>query len=135
MAFFTDDISINTIIGAGSAIGGDIRINGIVRIEGDVDGNIEATGSIFVGEKARIRGNITASSAEICGVIIGDIVAPKGVKLLSSSAIIGDIFTKRIEIEDRSILHGHCIALRDENEYEQATNKFLEEKAIRNKVI
>ena len=135
MAFFTDDISINTIIGAGSAIAGDIRVNGIVRIEGDIDGNIEATGNIFVGEKARIRGNITAASAEICGIIIGDVVAPKGIRLLSSAAVIGDIFTKRIEIEDRVILHGHCIAIKDEGEYELSAKQFTEEKVIRNKVV
>ena len=41
MAFRIDDISINTIIGGGSAIKGNLKINGFVRIDGDIDGNLD----------------------------------------------------------------------------------------------
>lgn len=115
MAFLTDDISINTIIGAGSSVSGDIKINGFVRVDGDVDGNIETTSNIIIGAKARIRGDIRAASAVISGIVIGDITAPLSIKLLSTSAVIGDITSKRLVIEDKVILHGHCITLKDEN--------------------
>ena len=58
MALRIDDISINTILGQGSAITGNIKINGFVRIDGDIDGNLETDGNIIIGENARIRGNI-----------------------------------------------------------------------------
>ena len=38
MALNNDDISINSIIGAGTVIRGDIKVNGFVRIDGDIDG-------------------------------------------------------------------------------------------------
>ncbi|MBR0032618.1 MAG: polymer-forming cytoskeletal protein [Treponema sp.] len=135
MAFFTDDISINTIIGIDSKFIGNISVSGFLRIDGDVDGNIETTGKIFIGEKARVRGNITASSAEICGIVLGDITAPKKIKLFSSSAVIGDITTRNIEIEDNGIFHGHCISLKSEELYSESVSSYSDEKIIKSKVL
>ena len=135
MAIFTDDISINTLVGAGSAISGDVKINGFVRVDGDVDGNLEASGNIIIGENSRINGNITANSAVIGGIVLGNIFAPEGLKLLSTSAIIGDISTKRLQIENNVIIHGHCIALKDEDEFNQANSQHIDERAIKSKVI
>ena len=48
MALKVDDISINTIIGKGSSITGNLRINGFVRLDGDIDGNLETDGNIII---------------------------------------------------------------------------------------
>lgn len=117
MAIFNDEISINSIIGAGSTIKGNIQINGFTRIDGDLDGNIETPGKVIVGEKARIRGNITARAATIGGIVNGDILAPEEVHLLSSSAVIGNIQTHRLIADQNVLLHGHCISLSDETSY------------------
>lgn len=135
MAFLTDDISINTIIGAGSAVSGDVRANGFIRVDGDIDGNLDSTGNIIIGNKARINGNINALSTVVGGIVIGDIFAPNGIKLLSSSAVIGNIFTKNLEIEENVIFHGHCIALRNEEEFAEETKLFSEELSIKSKAI
>ncbi|MDY2844026.1 MAG: polymer-forming cytoskeletal protein [Treponema sp.] len=135
MAFLTDDISINTIIGAGSAVSGDVRANGFIRVDGDIDGNLDSTGNIIIGNKARINGNINALSTVVGGIVIGDIYAPNRIKLLSSSAVIGNICTKNLEIEENVIFHGHCIALRNEEEFAEETKLFSEELSIKSKAI
>lgn len=97
MAIFNDNISINSILGTGSSVKGDVKINGFARIDGDIDGNIEATGNVIIGENARIRGNIKAKSITVIGgIVLGDIVAPDFIKLLSSSVVIGDLQTKNL---------------------------------------
>ena len=58
MAVSSDDININTIIGPGSAVYGDLRVAGFVRIDGDIDGDLDISGRVIIGEHARIRGNI-----------------------------------------------------------------------------
>ena len=73
MALRIDDISINTLIGNGSAISGDIKVNGFVRIDGDIDGNLETDGNVIVGENARIRGDVKAKSIIIGGIILGNV--------------------------------------------------------------
>ena len=130
MAFLTDDIAINTILGEGSFFKNEVKIQGNVRIQGDVDGNIDATGNVFIGEKARIRGDVNASSAEIFGIVLGDIHAPHHVKIFSSAVVIGDVFTKAVQIEGKAVFQGHCISLRDEEKFEKSKNLFMTEKSI-----
>ena len=134
MAAF-DDISINTMIGGGSAFYGDLRVSGGMMIDGDVDGNIEISGNIIVAERARVRGNITAKSAIISGIVIGDIRAPESIKLRSSSTVIGDVSTRKLHVADKVILHGHCISIADQERYEKEDTVQSQSKEIRNKAF
>jgi cytoskeletal protein CcmA (bactofilin family) len=120
MAFSVEDVSIYTIIGTGTSVAGDLRVSGYVRVDGDVDGSIETTGKIYIGEKARVRGNITAKSANIGGMVEGSVFAPEGIKLFSTSVVIGDIVTRKIEIAEHVIFHGHCISLREAQDFDAA---------------
>ena len=135
MALKLDDISLNTIIGNGSAISGDIKINGFVRVDGDIDGKIEASGNVIIGNKARVRGNISASSIVVGGIVEGDISAPNGIKLLSNSIVLGDIYTKSLLIEENVIFNGHCICLSNQEQFETQTKSYIEQKEIQEKVI
>ena len=108
MAFSIEDISINTLIGPGSFVSGDVKINGFIRVDGDIDGKIETSSNVIIGEKARIRGNIDAASVVIGGIVIGDITAPKGIKLLSNSVLIGNVTTKSIQIEENVVFQKLC---------------------------
>lgn len=135
MALRFDDISINTLIGNGSFVKGDLKVNGFIRIDGDIDGNLETDGAVIISEKARIHGNITAKSIIVGGIIIGDITAKDGIKLLSSSAVIGNIISRKVQIEDNVVFHGHCISLQNEENYALAAEQFLQAKAIRDKAI
>lgn len=120
MALLNEDIVINSILGPGSTISGDIKVNGFVRVDGDIDGNLIATGNVIIGEKARILGNIQAKTITIGGIVKGNVIASQSVQLLSSSVVIGDITTRRIRADENVVLHGHCIALTDDTEYEDA---------------
>lgn len=134
MASF-DDISINTMIGGGSAFSGDIRVSGGMMIDGDIDGNIEISGNIIIGERARIRGNISARSAEVSGIVIGDVTAPDGIKLLPTSTVIGDVSTHKLQVADNVVLHGNCISIIDEERYDKETVTQKQSKEIRSKAF
>ena len=135
MGFLTDNTSINTILGEGSSFRESIKVNGNMRVEGDIDGSVDATGNIFVGERARIRGNVTAGSAEIYGIVIGDVFAPEFVKLLSTATVLGDICTKKVRIDDKAIFHGHCISHKDEVEFENAQNAWQTQRSVLDSLV
>ncbi|MCR5172845.1 MAG: polymer-forming cytoskeletal protein [Treponema sp.] len=135
MAFTQDDISINTLIGQGSFVSGDVKINGFIRVDGDVDGNIQTQSNVIIGDKSRVRGNINAASCIIGGIVTGDVTAPKGIKLLSGSVLIGDIVTKSLQIEENVIFNGHCISLKNEEEFNNESKKFMDAQVIRSRVI
>ena len=135
MALRTDDISINTIIGKGSAISGNMKVNGFIRIDGDIDGSLETDGNVIVGENARIRGDLTAKSVIIGGIIKGNIKANESVKILAEAAVIGDVISRKVQVDGSAIIHGHCISIKDEAEYTTASGEYLQSKAIKEKVI
>ena len=130
MALRIDDISINTVIGKGSEIKGNIKVNGVVRIDGDIDGNLETDGNVIIGENARIRGNINAKSIIVGGIILGNIFANESVKVLANSIVIGDILSHKVQIEDDALVNGKCISISNEENYTMATSKYLQSKAI-----
>ena len=135
MALRTDDISINTIIGKGSAISGNMKVNGFIRIDGDIDGSLETDGNVIVGENARIRGDLTAQSVIIGGIIKGNVKAAESVKVLAEAAVIGDIISRKVQVDGSAVIHGHCISIKDEAEYNRASGEYLQSKAIKEKVI
>ncbi len=135
MALRIDDISINTILGHGSAISGDIKVNGFVRIDGDIDGNLETDGNVIIGDNARIRGNVTCKSIIIGGIIVGNVHSDESVKLLPDSYVIGDIISHKVQIADSAVFHGHCISIKDNDAYKAASEEYLQSQAIKAKVI
>lgn len=128
---FIDDISINTIVGAGSAVTGNVKVSGFLRIDGDIDGNIQTQGRVMIGEDARIRGNINASSVSVGGAVIGDIIAPDYVIILSSGMVLGSIITRKLRVDDNVILHGACSAIDDQNSFEEAEKNYHNRQALR----
>lgn len=134
MALRIDDISINTIIGQGSAISGDIKVNGFVRIDGDIDGNLETDGNVIVGENARIRGDVKAKSIIIGGIIIGNIHAVEGAKVLSEAIVVGDIISHKVQIDDTALFNGHCISIKDDQTFTKSSEEYLQSRAIKAKV-
>ena len=134
MALRVDDISINTIIGKGSAISGNMKVNGFIRVDGDIDGSLETDGNVIVGENARIRGNLTAKSVIIGGIIKGNIKANESVKILAEAAVIGDIISRKVQVDGSAIIHGHCISIKDEAEFGKTSGEYLQSKAIKEKV-
>lgn len=135
MAIFNEDISINSIIGIGSKISGDIKISGCLRIDGDIEGNIETSGRIDIGKNARIKGNIVAKSVTVGGIVLGSISAPASVHLLATGLVLGDIQTHRFQADENALVHGHCISLSGDGEYEEAVEQFEDSKAITSRSI
>lgn len=135
MDFQRDDISMNTMVEAGSSIKGDVYSAGLMKINGDIDGNVESAGKIIIGAKARIRADVKAQSVIVCGVVEGDIIAPESVHIFSDSIVLGDVVTKKIKIEDNVIFQGRCISLNDEDLFENAKKKWVDIKAISGKTF
>ena len=135
MALKVDDISINTIIGKGSSITGNLRINGFVRLDGDINGNLETDGNIIIGDGARIKGDVKAKAVIVGGIVVGNILAQESIKLLSNSAVLGDVISRKVQIEDKATFHGHCISIKDEEQCQKTSDAYLQSRAIKEKVV
>jgi cytoskeletal protein CcmA (bactofilin family) len=97
---------IETIVGKGSRIAGDMSVNGSTHIAGTVEGNITASGFVTVADTGVVKGGLTGEYAIIGGVVGGD-VSVKGKLVLGKGAKLdGDIIASRLIIEEGAIFQG-----------------------------
>ena len=98
---------LNTMIGPGTEIVGDLKIQGGIRVDGSVTGEIIAGGPITVGEKGEVEAPIIeASSAVIGGRVTGDVRAPEKILLESSAVVEGTLTTEVLIIEEGAQFSG-----------------------------
>ena len=98
---------INTIIGEGVQIEGEITIPGSVRVDGVIKGGFFARGHLTVGAKGEIEApTVKCESAHIAGKIVGNLIAPQRVHLTSTAKVFGDITTQILVIEEGALFNG-----------------------------
>lgn len=101
-------VQISTLIGKGSELAGDFSVQGSARIDGRVNGNVTVTGTLIVGSKGSISGNVSAKAVVIGGEVLGDINAPEKTELTATAKVLGDIATQIIVIDENAVFQGKC---------------------------
>jgi len=101
------DGKLNSLLGKDSNFKGDFSVQGGIRVDGKLKGNVSAD-VVFLGKDASVDGNITSKSAVIGGKVMGNVIAEESLELQGNAQVIGDIFTKRIIIEEGVVFHGYC---------------------------
>lgn len=102
---------VETILGEGTKIEGELYTKGSIRVEGEVKGNIQAEGDLFVGEKGVIKCEIKGRNVIVAGVIEGNITATQKIEIMSGGKLIGDIRTNILKIEEGAIFKGNSNTL------------------------
>lgn len=104
---------IDSLIGAGTVITGDISFTGGLRIDGEVRGNVSAAGessaTLVVSEHARIEGAVNVSHLIVNGTINGPIVSNEFIELQPRARIIGDIDYRSIEMSLGAVIDGRLV--------------------------
>jgi len=102
------DIEANTTIGENSAFEGRFVVQGNLRIDGTFEGKSLVVDQLQIGEKAKVKTNITATSVVVEGLVIGNVTANRRILLLSTARVLGDLKTPELIIQDGVILEGRC---------------------------
>jgi cytoskeletal protein CcmA (bactofilin family) len=100
------DAYVNSIVGEGTHFKGDLELNGLLRLDGDFTGSIKTEGKVIIGKNGRADCAIDAHIVVIGGVFRGNIYAREKVILLSSSMIVGNIYSPSIIAEEGVLLNG-----------------------------
>ena len=94
---------IDSLIGVGTHIDGNINFSGGLRVDGRVTGNIvalsEKSSTLVLSDQAVIEGKIVVSHAVINGTVSGAIHASEYVELQPKAKVSGDIHYKAMEIQ------------------------------------
>jgi len=102
-----DASSIN-IIRNGTELNGDISCKGDIRIDGKLTGNLKADGKVVVGENGFVEGNIECAYATISGALKVNITVDELLTLKSTSNLVGEIVTNKLQIEPGANFSGSC---------------------------
>ncbi len=93
---------------AGSKIVGNITADSDFRIDGLIEGELNCSGKVVVGEAGRVKGTISCQNAEIMGLVEGKINCSQQLSLRASCKINGDVFTKTLIVEPGALFNGTC---------------------------
>lgn len=102
---------IDTLVGVGTRIEGDIVFSGGLRVDGTIRGNVTADpakpSTLTLTESATIEGRIEVAHLIANGAITGSVVALESCELQPSARITGDIDYGSVEIHLGAVVHGH----------------------------
>lgn len=108
---------IDSLIGEGTSIDGDITFSGGLRIDGRVRGNVRAmddqASTLVLSEKARVEGEIRISHAVINGTVVGPVYASEYVELQAKCNVTGDVYYKTLEIQLGAVVQGRLVHQED----------------------
>jgi cytoskeletal protein CcmA (bactofilin family) len=104
---------IDSLIGAGTMIEGDINFSGGLRIDGEVRGNVRASGdqasTLVISEHACIDGEVSVSHMVVNGTVNGPIHSSGFLELQPHARVTGDVEYNTIEMNLGAIVQGRLV--------------------------
>ena len=101
---------IDSLIGAGTVVDGNVTFTGGLRIDGQVHGNVVAANgepsTLVISEQARVDGEIRVSHVVINGKVDGPVAADGYLELQPKARIVGDVTYKTLEMHVGAVLRG-----------------------------
>jgi len=102
--------TIDSLIGISTKIEGNVHFQGGLRIDGEVKGNVIATGDepsmLVISEHAKVEGEVRVAHLVVNGEIIGPVHSSELLELQPRARITGDVFYKALEMHGGAIVSG-----------------------------
>ena len=106
--------TIDTLVGSGSILQGDLEFTGGLRIDGHIKGHISAQdtnkGTLVLSETGVVEGDINVPHVIINGTVKGNVVSTGHVELQANAKVTGDIHYKAVEMELGALLNGSLVS-------------------------
>ena len=104
---------IDSLIGEGTSVEGNIAFSGGLRIDGRVRGSVVAAddqpSTLVLSERARVEGEIRVSHAVINGTVHGPVYGSEYVELQAKCNVTGDVHYKTLEIQLGAVVQGRLV--------------------------
>lgn len=104
---------IDSLIGVGTRIEGNISFTGGLRIDGEVRGNINSdkgqAGTLVISEQASVEGEISVGHVVINGTVIGPVFAGESLELLPNARVTGDVEYHQLEMQQGAVVQGRLV--------------------------
>lgn len=105
--------SIDSLIGVGTRIDGNVIFSGGLRVDGEVHGSISSEngeqGTVVISEKASVEGAISVGHVVINGTVVGPVFAGESLELLPAARVTGDVEYHQIEMQQGAVIQGRLV--------------------------
>ena len=106
--------TIDTLIGSGTVLQGDLEFTGGLRVDGHIKGHVSAQdsnkGTLVLSESGVIEGDVNVPHVVVNGTVNGNIASSAHVELQASAKVTGDIHYKAVEMELGAMLNGNLVS-------------------------
>ena len=104
---------IDSLIGLGTRIEGNVTFKGGLRVDGEITGNVTAQpdqpSTLVLSERARIDGEIRVSHLVVNGTVNGPVYATEFLELQPNSRVKGDVHYSVLEIHLGAVVEGRLV--------------------------
>jgi cytoskeletal protein CcmA (bactofilin family) len=104
---------IDTLIGSGTRIIGDVQFAGGFHVDGHVKGNVDAPAdsgaTLSVSDSGVVEGSVAVPNVILNGTVKGDILAHERVELGATARVTGNVYYALIEMEMGAEITGKLI--------------------------
>ena len=101
---------LDSLIGAGTRVDGDIVFSGGLRVDGIVHGKVSTLdnqpGTLVISEHAKIEGEVRVSHVVINGAVTGPVSASDHLELEAKAQVHGDVVYRTLEMHVGAIVQG-----------------------------
>jgi cytoskeletal protein CcmA (bactofilin family) len=94
------------LLSRGVSIKGLVKFLNELRIDGEVEGTIDSTGTLTLGEHALIRGEIRTKSVKVRGTVEGNVFVTERCELQAGCTLRGDIEAPRLMVDENATFVG-----------------------------
>lgn len=99
---------ISAFLGREAFFEGKLTFRGIFRLDGKFEGEIFDSGTLIVGESAKVKGKIGVSTIVINGHVEGELHAADRIEIHSTGRFTGTLTTPKLIIQEGGVLNGRC---------------------------
>ena len=96
----------DTIVGQGLVIQGDFKGKGNLEVHGQIEGNLQLEGLLYIKESGHFQGDVHATHIIVEGRMEGKLLAEQKVELRTHCKVYGDIRARSIAIADGCFFQG-----------------------------
>jgi cytoskeletal protein CcmA (bactofilin family) len=94
------------LLSRGVSIQGTVKFRNELVIDCDVEGDINSTGTLTIGEHASIHGEVRSKSVTVQGTVEGNIFATERCELQAGCTLRGDIEAPRLVVDENATFLG-----------------------------
>jgi cytoskeletal protein CcmA (bactofilin family) len=98
------------LLPAGAGFTGLLHVRGGARIDGELDGEIVASDTVWIGESGRVRARVEAPRIVVAGELEGEICASAKVELQATARVRATLQTPQLVLADGAFFEGPCRA-------------------------